>query len=62
MLLYSNLGKTFKKHVENMLINLRIVVPFGDEGNCVEERNKGCFSILFYLKKYNKVTLKYNWK
>ena len=46
-----------------MLINFRIVVPFGDEGNCVEERNKGCFSILFYLKKkYNKVTLKYNWK
>ena len=41
----------FKKHVENMLINFRVVVPFGDEGNCVEERNKGCFSILFYLKK-----------
>lgn len=58
MLLYTNLGKIYfknvweknnhQKRVEEMLLNFRIVVPPGDEGNCVEERNKGCFNILFF--------------
>lgn len=56
MLLYTNLGKIYLKNVwekkkpkvEEMLINFRIVVPPGDEGNCIEERNKGCFNILFF--------------
>lgn len=61
MLLYSHLGKNiFKKHVENMLSNFTgWWFPLGMKGIVLRKETKDA-SALFYLKKYNKVILKYN--